>query len=86
MIKDTNRFYFQDENGVTSEILFSLEENILKIISTVTREDQRGKGLAKTLIEEVVNYAKQNNYKVIPICSYAIKYFEDNEDLKYMLY
>lgn len=85
MIKDKNRYYFEDENGITSEIIFSLENNTIKILSTTTREDQRGKGLAKILTEEIVNYAKQNNCKIIPICSYAIKYFENNKDLSYLL-
>ena len=60
---------------------YSLENNILTIISTVVYEDARGKGVAKLLNEEVFKYAKKLNIKKIKIiCSYSQKYFLQNKN------
>ena len=85
MIKDKYRYYFKDEEGTTSEVIFNITDDVMRITSVKTREDSRGKGLPKLLLEELVKNIKQNNYKVIPICSYSIMYFEKNEHLKYLL-
>lgn len=45
-----------------------------------------GKGLAKQLVLAGAEYARKNNKKVMPLCSYAKSVFDKNEDLKDLVY
>jgi hypothetical protein len=38
-----------------------------------------GRGYAKLLVENVIDYARGNKFKIIPICPYAKKILSDNE-------
>jgi len=63
-----------------------VSSNYLSIEHTIVYEQYQGKGYAKILIEEVVHFAKVNNFKIIPICSYAVKFFDKNkEEYDYLL-
>lgn len=86
MIKEATRFVCKDEHGeIKSEVNFALVDNVMSIKSVKTRDDQRGKGLAKEMMDEVIKHAKENNLKIIPICSYAVAYFERFPQYDYLL-
>ncbi|MBJ7429157.1 MAG: N-acetyltransferase [Bacteroidia bacterium] len=38
--------------------------------------NQEGKGLGKILVNAAVGFAKENNYKVLPLCPYAKSVFD----------
>jgi len=38
---------------------------------TVVEEEEEGHGIGKKLLEELVNFARKENIKVVPQCSYA---------------
>jgi predicted GNAT family acetyltransferase len=38
----------------------------------------RGKGTAGRLMEGVVAYARANNLKIVPVCGYAVAWFQRN--------
>ena len=52
--------------------------------STVVSPELRGQGIAGKLFEAGVKYARENNYKIVPVCSYIVKKFESGkyDDLK----
>ena len=52
--------------------------------STVVSSELRGQGIAGKLFDAGVKYARENEYKIVPICSYIVKKFESGEydDLK----
>lgn len=51
---------------------------------TVVSPELRGQGIAGKLFEAGVKYARENNYKIVPVCSYIVKKFESGkyDDLK----
>lgn len=53
-------------------ISFETKDDVIIIISTVINEKYQGKGMASALINELLEYAKNNNLKVKPLCSYLL--------------
>lgn len=83
-IHEKDRIYLEDENSnVIAEVNFPEDEKdkTVRIINhTFVDESLRGQGIANLLLEELVKDLRKNNLKCIPICSYAVKWFEKHED------
>ncbi|MGO3017772.1 MAG: GNAT family N-acetyltransferase, partial [Anaerococcus sp.] len=56
------------------------EEKVWDITHTVVNPIYGGKGIAGELLDKVVDYAKENDIKLIPSCSYARKKFNENPE------
>jgi uncharacterized protein len=70
-------FYMEDESGITSELTYTKQDNgVLVIDHTETRTELEGQGLASKLLERSVKYARENNYKIDPLCPFAEVQFE----------
>lgn len=84
--QDTNRFYIGDPNNAQAEITYVPQENnVIAIDHTYVSSDLRGQGVAKTLLDAVVTYARENNLKIVPVCSYAVTVMNDNKDYQDIL-
>jgi len=46
---------------------------------TYVSESLRGQGIALELVRKVIEYARQENIKIIPLCSYVKKVMTRNE-------
>lgn len=80
-IETRGMFYMEDEKGITSELTYSKEGNgILIIDHTQTRQSLEGNGLASLLVKRTVEYARENNYKINPLCPFAEVQFDINKD------
>ncbi|MBN2639961.1 MAG: N-acetyltransferase [Bacteroidales bacterium] len=76
------RFVLYEDNTQAGEVTFYSDgEN--KIVLDHTGVDQQfgGKGYAKQLVMKVVEYARENNLKIVPVCSYAKRVFDRDESL-----
>ncbi|MCH7770967.1 MAG: N-acetyltransferase [Bacteroidetes bacterium] len=58
---------------------------MIRLIFTFTPPKSRGKGIAKIVVEYAFNYAKENNLKVIPTCSYVKAFVKRNDNYKDLL-
>ncbi|MDD3392752.1 MAG: GNAT family N-acetyltransferase [Bacilli bacterium] len=67
-----NGFYIGNIENPDAEIIYIEDENIT-ITHTYVRNNLRGQGIAKQLLNKTVNYARKKNKKIVPLCSYAIK-------------
>lgn len=58
-----------------------------KIIIDHTEVDsqQKGKGIGKILLDKVVEYARENNLKIVPLCPFATGMFNKNVDIRDVL-
>ncbi|MFA7204496.1 MAG: GNAT family N-acetyltransferase [Candidatus Caldatribacteriota bacterium] len=75
-----NRFFMNDENGkMVAEITYSMSDKIIIIDHTFVDPSLRGQGIASKLVDSVVELAKKENKKIIPLCPYAKKQFENSE-------
>ena len=78
-------FFIFGENGdELAKLTYRKEGEKLFFESTVVSPELRGQGIAGKLFETGVKYARENNYKIVPVCSYIVKKFESREcdDLK----
>lgn len=75
-----NKIYLEDQDGTeVACIQFKrAEDNVLIADKTFVDDSLRGQGVAAKLMEELVLYARQNNNKIQPSCSYVVKAFEKN--------
>ncbi len=84
MIKE-DRIELIQEGKVVGKIEFNNENGDLSITHTIVNPLFRGQGIAKILMEKVIELAKEKELKIIPICSYAASYFEKNPEYKQLL-
>ena len=61
------------------------ENNVWSITHTVVKQEYGGRGIAKRLVLAVIEEARKQNKKINPICSYAKKMMESNDEYKDVL-
>lgn len=70
-------YFAIDKNGKEIGFLkYGIVEELLYINGIVVKEEFRGQGLAKELLDACVDMAKEKDLKIIPRCSYAAKAFD----------
>jgi len=68
--KDNERFVIYTE-GNEVYVEYTMKDNELNLYHTFTDPVLRGKGLAAQVVRAAFEYAKENNLKVVPTCSYV---------------
>ncbi|UBH08252.1 GNAT family N-acetyltransferase [Macrococcus armenti] len=71
ILQGENKFYVGNAASPDAEITFQRSGDAIVIDHTFTDPKLRGQGVAKALVERAVQYARDNNLKVTPLCSYA---------------
>lgn len=61
------------------------DQNRLVIDHTEVYPEFEGKGLGKKLVLQAVEFAREKNLKIIPLCSYASTVFSRTEDIRDVL-
>ena len=74
--KNENRAIAYDDNIQIGECDFIEIENCWNIVHTEVDNFYQGQGIARKLVEKVIENAKENSKKVIAECSYAKKILE----------
>lgn len=72
------------ENGQTVAAMtyvWSSDDNFI-IDHTEVRGGYQNKGLGKKMVEAAVNYARENNLTILPLCSFARGMFNQNPSFK----
>lgn len=79
--RGTKSFYIgESEDQPLAEMTYVLSGGDLIIIDhTYVAEQLGGQGIGKRLLEEVTNWAREENKKIIPLCPYAKAQMEKNE-------
>ena len=75
-----NERFVADINGDKAYAVYNLQGDIINLNSTFTPPHLRGRGIAKTIMETVFKYARENNLKVHPICSYVKTFVSRNQE------
>ncbi|MCA4780736.1 N-acetyltransferase [Empedobacter stercoris] len=71
-----------DNNKEVGELTFMLKEEQMIVNHTGVNPGLRGKGLAEKLVLEAVKYARKNQLKIIPFCSYVSVYIGKHPELQ----
>lgn len=72
---ENNRSAAYDEKTNIGESTYSKSKDIWIIDHTFVEEGYGGQGIAKKLVAELVEQARENNVKIIPLCPFAKKEF-----------
>ncbi len=83
--QDEFAFRNEDDGTVNAEITWTQMADVMVVEHTFVNENMRNQGLAKELVDRAVEYARENEYKIEPVCSYVATVFErydDYEDVK----
>ena len=74
----TNTEILAMENGkLLGKIEFVLSDNKMTILHTYAYES--GRGIGTLLMQKAVEWAKEHDYTIIPVCSFAQKYLNKIE-------
>lgn len=86
--EESSRFVVKDGEGKEAgEVTYSKAgDNVLIIDHTGVDEAHRGQGLAAKLVNKVVEKAKKEDLKIMPLCPFAKKEFDENADYKEVLH
>lgn len=86
--RGSKSFYVGDsEEKPLAEMVFLMSENnTITIDHTNISEALSGQGVGKLLLKDLVDWARQENKKIIPVCPYAKAQMEKNKEYHDMLY
>ena len=72
--KGNNRFYIgeSEKNDIARITYYYQEDTVIVINHTFVSPELRGKSIAGNLLKKVIDFAKEDNLKIIPVCSYAV--------------
>ncbi|MDO5523608.1 MAG: GNAT family N-acetyltransferase [Bacteroidia bacterium] len=73
-------FFIRQDGRQVAELDFEVKNNVLNAYHTGVRPELEGQGIAGKLFDEMVKYARENGYKVIPSCSYIHAKFRRNPE------
>lgn len=73
---DRGYFLFKGTRGIISELTYSKKNQILTIDHTETKIPEEGKGLASKLVAHIVQYARDHQFKIEPLCPFAEVQFD----------
>ena len=68
-------------DGFVAYITYEDKNGKMYLTHTIVPEELAGKGLARTLLEDVLEQIKKANKKAISVCSYIVKYEEKHPEL-----
>lgn len=83
--KEKNKFELFVNEKVGGEIDYEIQDSKLIINHTGVREEHEGKGLARKLVDFAVIYARENSFKIVPVCPYVKLVMERNKDYQDLL-
>lgn len=69
-------------NGQLSVLDYALEDGRILYTHTGVPAAQRGRGVAAKLAQAALEYARENNLAVVPLCSYVASYIRRHPEYK----
>ena len=77
--KDKSRFIITIDNK-EAYVDYNIEQNKMNLYHTYTDPDLRGKGLAAKVVVAALEYAKENNLKIEPGCTYVQSFISRHKE------
>ena len=86
-VKSEDRSVALDENGKeVGECTITVNRGYWSIDHTYVNPNNRGQGIAQGLLQAIVEEAKKSGVKLQPVCSYAVKAFQENPEYQALQY
>jgi predicted GNAT family acetyltransferase len=85
-VEEPDRFVLLDDEGrEAGEITWALAEDVMIVDHTFVDDKYRGKGYAVDLVRHVVDKARRDDEKVLPLCPFARKEFQEKPEYQDVL-
>lgn len=86
--KGTKGFYIgESEDNPLAEITYvPYGDNLIIVDHTYVSDSLSGQGVGKLLVKEIVDWARKENKKIIPQCSFVKAQMEKNKEYHDMLF
>ena len=66
--------------GAMAFIEYKLHDKRLFLVHTEVPAEHEGKGVGGAIVKKALQYAKDNDYKIIPICPFVQSYLKRHEE------
>jgi predicted GNAT family acetyltransferase len=83
--EETGSFYVEKEGETIAEMVYAKMPGRIVIQHTEVDGSLRGQNIALQLVENGVEYARQQHLKVVPLCRFAKKMIEKHPELQDVL-
>ncbi len=86
VVEEQNQIVFEDgeKNKLAFVTIVETSEGY-ELVKTYVSDVLRGQGIAGKLMELFYKKCKRDHKRAIPVCSYAVKWFEKNVDKRDVL-
>lgn len=79
--KGRGAFIITENGEKIAEMVVAIDEENLFVYHTEVSPQAEGKGLAKLLLETMVQHARKHQIKVVPLCPYVHAQFNRHKEL-----
>ena len=80
-------FYIEQNNKILAEMTFVWAGSAKFIIDhTEVSKELEGKGIGKQLVNAAVEFAREGNFKILPLCPFAKAVFNKIDSYKDVLF
>lgn len=86
-IYEAERIYFKNDQGkMTAEVTFhQRSDRSMSIDHTFVSPEFQGQGVAGKLLRAAAGRFRARELKVVPVCSYAVKWFQEHPEERDLL-
>jgi len=79
-------FIAMEDNKKIGEMTYSVAGADKIIIDhTEVHPDEKGKGIGRVLLDKTIEYVRDNNLKIVPLCPYAKSMFDRDVNIRDVL-
>ena len=81
-INNTGRgaFFLEEDGKRFGEMIISISDKVLTVYHTEVLPEMEGKGIAKKLLNVMIDHAHAHQLKIIPLCPYVLSVFTKNPE------
>jgi len=74
--KGRGEFFIAKDGEEVAEMEIQINKDNLTVYHTEVAKEEEGKGLAKKLLDHMVDYARTHKLRVVPLCPYVYAQFK----------
>lgn len=82
---DKKRFEFHTEGSVAFIDYILNNENVMFLTHTEVPKELGGKGIGKSIVQKSLEFIKENDYKLAPLCPFVAAYVKKNPEWGFLL-
>ncbi|MFX3674927.1 MAG: GNAT family N-acetyltransferase [Paenisporosarcina sp.] len=77
---DAYAYVYEKDGQTLGEITWTLLGDVMVMDHTFVSPTLRGEGVAKKLLDQAAEFAREKNYKMEAVCSYVVAAFDKSSD------